>query len=1041
MADVEGMFDDDSEGQYSDDDTQSHGARRRRQYSDEEEEELGDDLRSGRQDDDDDDDRGDYDRRKQGSKKDPRRKRPRTNNFLDIEASVDTDEEEEDDDEGALEGFIVDNDDELAIAERDALRHRSEARPAMFQDETMDADAIEAQLRERYSGYAASGKRGAAPAIDAEWVPQRLIIPGINDPHLWMARCSAGKERDIVLAAARRVLQWASSGKFNGVYSIYCRDGLSGYIYVEARSQADAQSALEGIPGAFAFKQTLVPIEDMVDVVKVKSQAPKLNPGSWARVRRGNYAGDLAQVVSVIESSDAVEVRLLPRLDYNAEGRSKKHGTRPPQRLFSVEDAQRADSRTLSSRQNEILWKGDRFINGYLHKDMRFASLQLENVKPTLEEIAKFAVGEAGEDGDEQAAIAALANQAAAASSTMNGIEEANGLSGRDLQPGEKIEVVEGDLAGVVGVVRSVEDNNIIRIEPELSASRRGGRMSTMTLPARELRKRFSAGDHVKVLNGRHSNETGMVLEVNDAVVTVFTDIGKGEIRVLAKDLRVSSDIGTSTGGTQTIMVGLDVNDLVHLEGNQMGVVLKVSRDSLTVLDDRNEVRTMAPRSARPTRGNFERTGVDFGGNPITRGDVVREASGARRQGTVVQVTRFVTFVKSRDSSSSDNMFAVRTRQVESMSARQGSLDPYATRNMRSGTDNGRGRGRGRGRVGSLRGGRDPLVGKTVIANRGPYKGYVGIVKDIAGTQARIELHTNARVVNVDKDKLSVRLPSGETVPVVDYTNSMQGEGSAPRGRESNRDTGDSGWGGSNNGDSGWSGGGGNSSSWGAPPVATPRGGYSSTRDTANSPAPSYGGWDGAGASAGGWNVATPSSGGGGWDTGSNAGTSGWGAPSAQTTGNWGTPGPFTPGALPQTPGGPFPQTPGTYDAPTPGARPTEGTSDAFFGWAVPKAMVVLGSTGQRATIKEVAAGRQQAIVQLETGGTQVIDRHSVTRIDPRPVRAEKKDRVVVIRGSRKGALGTMVGKDGSEAFFQADGQEAWHPEPLRNLAIYNDRL
>ncbi|KAJ2189200.1 hypothetical protein GGH18_003515, partial [Coemansia sp. RSA 530] len=302
-------------------------------------------------------------------------------------------------------------------------------------------------------------------------------------------------------------------------------------------------------------------------------------------------------------------------------------------------------------------------------------------------------------------------------------------------------------------------------------------------------------------------------------------------------------------------------------------------------------------------------------------------------------------------------------------------------------------------------------------------------------------LHTNARVVNVDKDKLSVRLPSGETVPVVDYTNSMQGEGSAPRGRESNRDTGDSGWGGSNNGDSGWSSGGGNSSSWGAPPVATPRGGYSSTRDTANSPAPSYGGWDGAGASAGGWNVATPSSGGGGWDTGSNAGTSGWGAPSAQTTGNWGTPGPFTPGALPQTPGGPFPQTPGTYDAPTPGARPTEGTSDAFFGWAVPKAMVVLGSTGQRATIKEVAAGRQQAIVQLETGGTQVIDRHSVTRIDPRPVRAEKKDRVVVIRGSRKGALGTMVGKDGSEAFFQADGQEAWHPEPLRNLAIYNDRL
>ncbi|KAJ1784277.1 hypothetical protein LPJ59_006235, partial [Coemansia sp. RSA 2399] len=52
-----------------------------------------------------------------------------------------------------------------------------------------------------------------------------------------------------------------------------------------------------------------------------------------------------------------------------------------------------------------------------------------------------------------------------------------------------------------------------------------------------------------------------------------------------------------------------------------------------------------------------------------------------------------------------------------------------------------------------------------------------------------------------------------------------------------------------------------------------------------------------------------------------------------------------------------------------------------------------------------------------------------------------KRDRVVVIRGTRKGALGTMVGKDGTEAFFQADGDAAWHPEPLRNLAVYNSRV
>ncbi|KAJ1936160.1 transcription elongation factor spt5, partial [Linderina pennispora] len=306
----------------------------------------------------------------------PKKKRQRTNNFLDIEASVETDEDEDDDDGAELGDFIEDNEAELASAEKDALRHRSSMRPAVFQDDdVMDADAMEARLRERYSGYATSSRR-EAPPVESDWMPQRLLLPGINDPHLWMARCIPGKERDALFAAARRIFNWSGSKKLTGVLSVYCRDGLSGYIYVEARSHSDAQAALEGIPGVQAWKLTLVPIDDMVDVVRVKSHAPKINPSSWVRVRRGNYAGDLAQVVSVLESSDSVEVRLIPRLDYDAEARSSRSGVRPPQRLFSVDEARRSDPRGLSSRQNEILWRNDRFINGYLHKDMRLTSLQ-----------------------------------------------------------------------------------------------------------------------------------------------------------------------------------------------------------------------------------------------------------------------------------------------------------------------------------------------------------------------------------------------------------------------------------------------------------------------------------------------------------------------------------------------------------------------------------------------------------------------------------------------------------------------------------------
>ncbi|KAJ1965083.1 transcription elongation factor spt5 [Dipsacomyces acuminosporus] len=1097
MADVvEDLFDDNSEEeQYSDDYARNGKSRRRKHYKDDNSEDDGDSLH-GEEDDDEDDDDG-Y--TKQSAAK-PRRKRPRANNFLDIEASVDTDEEEEDDEDGALGDFIVDNEAELASAEKDALRHRSAARPPVFnEDETLDADAIQAQLRERYSGYTLSSGRGAPPAIDSDWVPQRLLLPGINDPQLWMARCLPGKERDAVLAAARRVFKWSGMNKLSGVLSVYCRDGLPGYIYVEARSQSDAQTALEGIAGVQAWKLSLVPINDMVDVVRVKSHAPKINPGSWVRVRRGNYAGDLGQVVSVIESSDSVEVRLMPRLDYDGESRSGSHGGRPSQRLFSIEDAQRSDPRTLSSRQNEILWKNDRFINGYLHKDMRITSLQTENVNPTLDEIARFAVGETGEDGDEQAAIAALASQAAAASGTMDGIDEANGLTAKDLQPGEQVEVIEGDLAGVVGVVRSVEGDDVIRIVPELGSLVRNGRSSAMSFPSRQLRKRFRTGDHVKVLNGRHRNETGMVVSISDAVITVYADISKNEIRVLAKDLRVSTDVSAGSGSAQGAIVGLDLHDLVNVDGNMLAVVLKVDRDTITVLDERNEVRTMTPQSVRAVRGGFERTGVDFNGNPLKNGDIVREVNGARRQGTALQVTRFVSFVLSRDHVANGGVFTARTRQLDSVNARQNSLDPYSTRTMRTangsnrgggrGGANASGRGRGRGgRVGSLRGGRDPIVGKNVVATRGPYKGYMGIVKDATDTMARVELHTNARIVNIDKEKLSVRLPSGESIPAIEYGAKPQGGsfgGGSYNNSNSSRGGTDSG-----NVDS--------SSAWGPPASSSLGGGFGDSRPTPASTGGGSGfggGWDAdtsAGGSSGGWNpgssgggrggssdwntgssgggggsdwnagssASNGGGGGGGWDLGSSAAaatpSSAWGAGGGSTSGsasNWGTPAPFTPGAIPQTPGSAFPQTPGVttpgghdayssnggyYDAPTPGGRAQ--SDDGFFSWAMPSVAVSLAGSGQKGVVRDVSSDRQRATVQLDSGGTQIVDRDSLSRHDPRPVRAEKRDRVIVLRGSRKGALGTMVGKDGNDGFFQPDGETSWHFEPLRNLAVYSDR-
>lgn len=63
------------------------------------------------------------------------------------------------------------------------------------------------------------------------------------------------------------------------------------------------------------------------------------------------------------------------------------------------------------------------------------------------------------------------------------------------------------------------------------------------------------------------------------------------------------------------------------------------------------------------------------------------------------------------------------------------------------------GGGRGGGRFNS----RDnSIIGKTVKIIQGPYKGYVGIVKDATESTARVELHTKCQTISVDKSRLSI---------------------------------------------------------------------------------------------------------------------------------------------------------------------------------------------------------------------------------------------------------------------------------------------
>ncbi len=75
------------------------------------------------------------------------------------------------------------------------------------------------------------------------------------------------------------------------------------------------------------------------------------------------------------------------------------------------------------------------------------------------------------------------------------------------------------------------------------------------------------------------------------------------------------------------------------------------------------------------------------------------------------------------------------------------SLGSYRSPN-RSGMRGTRARFSGRG---------DPLRAQTVIITRGGFKGYLGIVKDTTEDSARVELHTNCKLITINREHLAVK--------------------------------------------------------------------------------------------------------------------------------------------------------------------------------------------------------------------------------------------------------------------------------------------
>ena len=715
----------------------------------EDDEGEGEDLNGDDEDDDEDDDDEDAVASR------PRKRRKRgLNQFFEEEAEVDEDDDElEADDEELGPEFIEPNhpDDDLPPeADQDDARHRELDRQRQMET-SKDLEEQAAAYRERY------GRRTGNALSQGSFVPQNLLMPDVRDPSIWGVRCKQGKEREIVSKIIKKMMEGRGRNAVK-ICSVFQRgDGegpMAGYIFVEALKKSDVDEGLLNVADVYPrSKMNLVPIKEMPDLLRTRKEK-ELVAGDYVRVKKGLYAGDLAVIHDIETNGLDVQLRLVPRLDYGlgedlakpptADAKRKRNAfapagllkERPPQRLFSEAEAKRHNRNLTANRglsSKSYTYNKETYENGFLIKYFKLQHLTTENVNPKLEEITKLT--ETGDDGTETLDLEKLAHSLRGA--TAEG----------SYMPGDEVEVYEGEQRGIVGKTEAVK-GNIVSIQ--VTEGELAGQL--VEVPVKGLRKRFREGDNVKIIGGsKYRDEVGMVLRIKDDKVTVLTNNSNEEITVFSKDLREATDAGGGATGNSMF----EVQDLVQIDPTTVGIVIRADRESVRVMDQNSSVMTRLPSQIQKAETRKNAVATDKNGAEIRVGDVVRESSGENKSGTILHVHRGYIFCHNKLGIENSGIWVNRCTNVVTTAAK-GGRNNAPTTDLSKMNPAVMGKPSPSAMAPPQRPGRDALLGKMVHINKGTYKGHRAIVKDTTAGEARLELQTKNKTINVNKFDISI---------------------------------------------------------------------------------------------------------------------------------------------------------------------------------------------------------------------------------------------------------------------------------------------
>ncbi|XP_057732820.1 protein RNA-directed DNA methylation 3 isoform X2 [Arachis stenosperma] len=310
-----------------------------------------------------------------------------------------------------------DFDDDFFEEEFDTLQPRMNEQPKggnsnlpfVPKEEVIDEEEFDRMMEERY------GQNSKFVSFAGDEFDDKIIDPdsGVKEfaPTIWKVKCTVGRERLSAFCLMQKFVELKALGTKLQIISAFAVDHSKGFVYIEAERQYDIHEACKGITGIYVSRLQLVPRNEVFHLFSVQNRRVEINEGMWARIKSGNYKGDLAQVVAVNNTRKKVTVKLVPRIDLQAlaakfgGGYSRQKSAIPAPRLISsseldefrpvIQIRRDRDTGKVFEVLDNLLLK-----DGYVYKKVSPDSLNLWGVVPTEEELLKFGPSENNESKD-----------------------------------------------------------------------------------------------------------------------------------------------------------------------------------------------------------------------------------------------------------------------------------------------------------------------------------------------------------------------------------------------------------------------------------------------------------------------------------------------------------------------------------------------------------------------------------------------------------------------------------------------------------------